>query len=83
MLDEWKASTDRSLANTESILRSLGSTRPAYAKAFPHASESFSLFPQSGMTVGANAGEARREYIGSCFLRSHHTHTRTLSRSIV
>jgi chromosome segregation ATPase len=55
MLDEWKASTDRSLANTESILRSLGSTRPAYAKAFPHASESFSLFPQSGMTVGANA----------------------------
>ena len=31
MLDEWKASTDRSLANTESILRSLGS-RPAYAK---------------------------------------------------
>jgi len=35
MLDEWKASTDRSLANTESILRSLGSSRPAVG--YPYA----------------------------------------------
>ena len=53
MLDEWKASTDRSLANTESILRSLGSTRPAYAKPFSPTSESLSLFSQQ--PVGANA----------------------------
>ena len=32
MLDEWKASTDRSLANTESILKSLSSKRPPYVK---------------------------------------------------
>ena len=32
MLDEWKASTDRSLANTESILRSLGAVRHVHSK---------------------------------------------------
>ena len=31
-MDEWKASTDRSLANTESILRSLSATRNPYTK---------------------------------------------------
>jgi DNA repair exonuclease SbcCD ATPase subunit len=44
MLEEWKASTDRSLANTESILRSLGS-RPTYtAKPFFAAPENLALF---------------------------------------
>lgn len=49
MLDEWKASTDRSLANTESILRSLGATRQPYAKAplfLPSNEGSISLFSQ-------------------------------------
>ena len=59
MLDEWKASTDRSLANTESILRSLGSTRPAYAKPFPPASDSLSLFPPQH--AGANAAALNLE----------------------
>ena len=35
LMDEWKASTDRSLANTESILRSLSGTRNPYTKSPP------------------------------------------------
>jgi chromosome segregation ATPase len=64
MLDEWKASTDRSLANTESILRSLGATRQPYAKApvFVQSSESnISLFSQQhGQATAALLGERQQ-----------------------